>query len=213
MGTRGRIDSWLRPALLATLLAVAVVAVGCGDDEGTNTAEATTTTEATTFTDTTASISTTAAADTTSSTESTQPVDVPTNERASGSGCTPGTTDSLPDGLWFGFIDDPRADQVSFDLACWFTGAAAVAAAAGDGQESPPPNDFHIRNDSDQLRTLAVDPSTEVAWLRKPGDPETVEVVTYRAWLAEQPGRPVTPGVWLNVEDGQVRSIEEQYVP
>ncbi|MDH3679954.1 MAG: GerMN domain-containing protein, partial [Acidimicrobiia bacterium] len=142
-----------------------------------------------------------------------QQLDVPTNERASGSGCTPTSSDSLPDGLWFGFIEDPQTDQVSFDLACWFTGAAAAAAAAEDGEESPPPNDFHIRNESDRLRTLAVDPSAEVAWLPNPGDPESLEVVTYHAWLAEQPGRPVAPGVWLNVEDGRVISIEEQYVP
>ena len=46
-----------------------------------------------------------------------------------GSGCTPRAGDSLPDGRWFGFVDDAQADQVSFDLACWFTGTAAAAAA------------------------------------------------------------------------------------
>ncbi|MDH3296281.1 MAG: hypothetical protein OER95_18330, partial [Acidimicrobiia bacterium] len=104
-------------------------------------------------------------------------------------------------------------DELSFDLACWFTGDAATVAAAEDGEESPPPNDFHIRNDSDRLRTLAVDPGAAVDWLPNPGDPASVETVPYDVWLAEQPGRPVTPGVWLNVEDGRVISIEEQYVP
>jgi hypothetical protein len=102
---------------------------------------------------------------------------------------------------------------VSFDLACWFTGGGAAAAAAEDGEESPPPNDFHIRKESDRLRTLAIDASAEVAWLPNPGDPESLEVVAYKVWLAEQPGRPVSPGVWLSVEDGRVISIEEQYIP
>lgn len=138
---------------------------------------------------------------------------VPTNERASGSGCTPAAGDSLSDGRWFGFVDDAQADRVSFDLACWFTGTAAAAAASEDGEESPPPNDFHIRNESDRLRTLTVDPAAEVAWLPNPGDPASLEVIAYDAWLAEQAGRPVRPGVWLNVDDGRVVSIDEQYVP
>lgn len=140
-------------------------------------------------------------------------LDVPTNERASGSGCTPGPGDDLPDGRWFGFVADARADAVSFDLACWFTGAAAVAAAAEDGEESPPPNDFHVRNDSDRLRTLTVDSSSEVAWLPDPGDPESLQVVGYPAWLIERTDRAFLPGVWLEVAGGRVVSIEEQYVP
>lgn len=140
-------------------------------------------------------------------------LDVATNERASGSGCTPPTGNGLPDGRWFGFVDAPQADELSFDLACWFSGTAAVAAADEDGEESPPPNDYHIRNQSDLLRTLPVDPSTEVAWLPDPGDPESYEVVTYAFWRDEQSDRGFAPGIWVNIEDGQVISIEEQYVP
>ncbi len=140
-------------------------------------------------------------------------LDVPTNERASGSGCTPSTGDTLPDGRWFGFITEPETGQVVFDLACWFTGTAAVAAAAEDGEESPPPNDFHIRNASDRLRTVVVGPSTQVVWLPNPGDPASAETVTYPDWLAQQPGRDYKPGVWLDVGNGQITAIEEQYVP
>ncbi|MDH3300207.1 MAG: hypothetical protein OES24_06835, partial [Acidimicrobiia bacterium] len=98
-------------------------------------------------------------------------------------------------------------------LACWFTGRAAEEAASEDGEESPPPNDYYIRNDNEQLRTLEVDPSTEVAWLPNPGDPASVETVGYSAWLAEQPGRDFAPGVWLTVDDGRITAMEEQYVP
>ncbi|MDH3683935.1 MAG: GerMN domain-containing protein, partial [Acidimicrobiia bacterium] len=140
-------------------------------------------------------------------------LDVSTNERASGSGCTPPPGDTLPDGRWFGFVDEADADRLSFDLACWFTGTAAAAAAAEDGEESPPPNDFHIRNESDRLRTLPVDVGTAVDWLPNPGDPASVEKVAYDVWLAQQPGRDPTPGVWLDIEDGHIAGIEEQYVP
>ena len=127
-------------------------------------------------------------------------LDVPTNERASGSGCTPPPADDLPDGRWFGFVDQADPDQLSFDLACWFTGTAAAAAAAEDGEESPPPNDFYIRNGSDRLRSLPVDPGAAVDWLPNPGDPASAEKIAYDVWLNQQPGRDPIPGVWLDIE-------------
>lgn len=140
-------------------------------------------------------------------------LDVPTNERASGSGCTPPAGDGLPDGRWFGIVDDPGEQALSFDLACWFTGTAAAAAAAEDGEESPPPNDYHIRNANSRLRTLAVAPTTEVAWLPEPGNPQSLVVVGYAAWRAQQADRVFQPGVWVTIDDGLVVSIEEQFVP
>jgi len=141
-------------------------------------------------------------------------LDVTTEDRASGAGCTPPSADTLPAGRWFGFIEDVQAEQLSFDLACWFTGAAAETAATEDGEESPPPNDYYVRNDSDRLRIHPVDSATEVEWLPDPGDPGSAEVVTYATWLAERATRTTNPGVWLTVEDdSHVIRIEEQYVP
>ena len=141
-------------------------------------------------------------------------LDVTTNERASGAGCTPSSTDTLPAGRWFGFVEDAQGEQLSFDLACWFTGAAADAAATEDGEESPPPNDYYIRNDSDRIRIHPVDSGIEVEWLPDPGDPQSAEVVTYATWLAGRATRTTNPGVWLTVEDdSHVIKIEEQYVP
>ena len=45
---------------------------------------------------------------------------------------------------------------VTFDLVQWFQGDAAARAAAEDGEESPPPNDYYIRNVNPRLRTLPV---------------------------------------------------------
>ncbi len=138
---------------------------------------------------------------------------LPTNEQAEGSGCTPPTGDGLPDGRWFGYVDDSQSAELDFDLACWFTGTSAAAAASEDGEESPPPNDYYVRNQSDRARTLAVDPTARVAWLPNPGDPTTLAVLTYDSWLAEQPGRLFPPGVWLTIENGQITDVEEQFVP
>lgn len=166
---------------------------------------------------TTLSLPATSSSSTTSNAPSSAPVselDTPTNERADGSGCTPASTDTLPAGRWFGFIYDAGPDELVFDLACWFTGEAAALAAAEDGRESPPPNDYYIRNESDRLRTHPVDSATEVNWLLELGDPESIEVVTYSSWLANRLGRSDNPGVWITVEDdSHVVRIEEQFVP
>jgi hypothetical protein len=41
---------------------------------------------------------------------------------------------------------DPGQQTVTFDLIQFFTGDAATKAAAEDNKESPPPNDYYIRN-------------------------------------------------------------------
>jgi hypothetical protein len=141
-------------------------------------------------------------------------LDLPVVERADGSGCTPASVDTLPAGRWFGFIADVQPEELSFDLACWFTGSAAVEAAAEDGEESPPPNDYHIRNENDRVRVHPVDSATEVVWLPNPGDPATAETVSYDEWLTGRAARSYNPGVWLTVtDDSHVVRIEEQYVP
>jgi len=66
---------------------------------------------------------------------------------------------------------------MSFDLACWFTGTAAADAALEARDESPPPNDYYIRNDTDRVRAMPVDPLAEVAWLSEAGNAETLEIV------------------------------------
>lgn len=136
-----------------------------------------------------------------------------TNERASGSGCTPGSAE-LPEGRWFGFVTDTEASRIVFDLACWFSGSAAIDAAAEDGEESPPPNDYYIRNANDQLRTIPVSAVAEVTWLGNVGDPASAETIPYRQWIELRAGRgEYQPGVWIEIDDGAVETVEEQYVP
>jgi hypothetical protein len=51
---------------------------------------------------------------------------------------------------------DLAGRTVTVDLVQWFTGEAATKAAAEDGEESPPPNDYYVRNVNPRLRTLPV---------------------------------------------------------
>ena len=192
----------------AALTVVALVAVACGsDDATTSTTAASTTTSVPT---TTAPTSTTSPNTTASSTSTTAP---DTNSFAEGSGCSPGTTGSLPDGEWFGYVAAATTGELEFDLACWFAGDAAADAAAEDGAESPPPNDYYVRNLNDMLRTLDVAGNAGVRWLPNAGDPSTAELVTYPDWLTGRAERDYQPGVWLVIEDGAITDIQEQYVP
>lgn len=223
MNTLQRNRRWI---LVIGVVAFALLATACGGDES-STTEATTTTAppstasttaapattTTTATATTESTTTTAAATTTTTTAATTTT-IDVNTLADGSGCTPGTT-QLGDGVWFGYIDTADTTNIEFDLACWFTGDAAVQATAQDGVESPPPNDYYVRNENPQLRTIPVAAGAEVSWLPSTGDPSTQTTVPYADWLTGRAARgsDYQPGVWVTIAGGSVTFIEEQYVP
>jgi hypothetical protein len=130
---------------------------------------------------------------------------------AEGSGCTPGQGE-LGDGRWFGFVPATTSGTVEFDLACWFTGDAATRAAAEDGEESPP-NNYYVRNVNETTRTLDVAADASVVWYPLGGDPTSEETTTYPDWLQGVEERGFMFGVWLEVDDGAVVSIHEQWVP
>lgn len=134
-----------------------------------------------------------------------------TNEEASGSGCTPGS-ETLTDGEWFGFVQVAESSQIEFDLACWFTGVAAADAAAEDGEESPPPNDYYIRNVSSVVRQIPVAGATLVERLADSGGDNLAEV-SYGNWASGWAEVEYQPGVWVTVSGGEVVHIVEQYVP
>jgi spore germination protein GerM len=141
----------------------------------------------------------------------TTPTPVDVNALASGSGCTPGPG-ALPDGTWFGYVSEPANETLAFDLACWFSGVGAIEAALEDGEESPPPNDYYIRNTTTDTRTIPVAANVIVRWL-PPEDIANLADIDYSEWVEIRPDRDWLPGVWLEVEGGEVISIEEQYQP
>ncbi len=128
-----------------------------------------------------------------------------------GSGCVV-QGDTLPDGRWFGYVAAADEAGLSFDLACWFIGEEANMVAAQDGEESPVPNDYYVRNKNARLRNVPVGDSTVVFWLLTPGSPDEA-AVDYSFWLANASDRPYQPGAWIVVESGVVSTLTEQYTP
>jgi len=199
----------MRPKTAAVMLVVSLLASctgGDGDVAETTEPPAATTTEPPVVNTTAPVATTTSTAPATTSTTA-RAVDGPL-----GSGCSPGEAATLPEGEWFGFVTATSASGIEFDLACWFTGQAAVEAAAEDGEESPPPNDYYVRNDNPQIRSLTVSPEAGVVWYPT-GDPTGEAQVTFQQWADEVEGRGFFFGVWLDVIDGEVAAMREQWVP
>jgi len=115
---------------------------------------------------------------------------VATNLLADRSGCTPGTTQHLPDGVWYGDFVSATSSHLEFDLACWFYGDAATIAAAEDGEESPPPNDYYVRNSNPLVRTLSVGDGAIVRWMPENGVAALVEAESFETWLAARAAMP-----------------------
>jgi hypothetical protein len=129
--------------------------------------------------------------------------------------------DVLEDGRHFALLRSltPAAaagapGSLQLDLAQWFEGDAADAAAAQDGVIAPGEqveNDYYIRNVSDRLRTMPVagDAATQVVDRDNCCDlvPSTVDALAVRGFAD---GR---DAFWLDVQGGVVVAIQEQYRP
>jgi hypothetical protein len=129
------------------------------------------------------------------------PASMPGTDGAAGSGCSPGTA-TLPDGIWFGFIDAASDDRLSFDLACVWPDRNM--------------DDGFITNDSDKLRNVSVAPAATayqivdrdgIDWLPMP----------YRDWLVAPPDEPLCSwpcdAAWLYVNDGVVTELVQLFFP
>jgi hypothetical protein len=103
---------------------------------------------------------------------------------------------------------------VTFDLIQWFEGDAAAKAAAEDGQESPPPNDYYTRNVNPRLRTLPVTSGARVTLtLQTTGQSGGNAAGPVPADLATVAASGAGHIFWATVRGGQIQALEEQYVP
>jgi hypothetical protein len=124
----------------------------------------------------------------------------------------------LADGRHPAFLKrvDPGRRTITFDLVQFYTGDAATRAAAEDGKESPPPNDYYIRNVNRKLRTLPVRadaPITVNVLAAQSTGGATKDVSVTLAKLATWFPNAGTPPFWITVEQGQVAKIAQQYLP
>lgn len=210
--------------VLAPLACLVLVLASCASPEPTVTtapASAATTTgspsaSGTSSADTTpmgtAPTSTTPAPSTTQASPTQKPSpDTTAADGAGGSGCHPGSDTTLPDGVWFGNVTAHTDNQISFDLACWFTGEAAVQAAAEDGEESPPPNGYYVRNNNEATRELTVSPGATTHFYPD-GNPNPVDG-DFEQWVEVLDERGPYFGVWVQMRDDQAVSMDEQWTP
>lgn len=205
---------------------LAVLAAACGDDTAATTSSAvattvaeTTTTTAPATTTTPAETTTTAAAATTTQApvvfafDATSPLPEVFGAEGDphGSGCVVDGAE-LPDGVWFGIANSVSAATITFDLACFFTGPAAIAASTADGAEAA---DFHVRNQNPKLYSVPISPTAQVYYvdmITGPG-PTPIAVTSWPTAdsFATCPGE-YCP-VWLYVNGGVATGIVEQYLP
>lgn len=151
------------------------------------------------------------------------PVEPLGSDGATGSGCSPGTPDTLPDGVWFGFVADLTATEVEFDLACLYTGEEAYARGV-----HPDGADILVVNDSPALRRLPVGADSRFFLHADPFEsglhldrlvfgPGNVDAFwSHLASLEPWPGATSwderwreAVGVWVLVEDGEAVEILE----
>jgi hypothetical protein len=124
----------------------------------------------------------------------------------------------LPDGRHPVLIKtvDPDRRRITFDLIQFYQGEDATREAAKDHQESPPPNDYYIRNTNPRLRTLPVTSDAAI----------TCNTLTagYTGSATKNVAVPLdrlrivllgksSPPFWITVRNGQVVKIAEQYLP
>jgi hypothetical protein len=213
--------------LIALVLAFSLLAAACGDDSAettTTTLAATTTTAAPTTTTgapttTTVAPTTTTAAPTTTTT--TAPLFVITFDSLGrpefppvlggssdphGSGCSP-PGDVLPDGIWFGYAEALSAGVISFDLACYFTGAAAeTASMAGDCDTEF--GQYCVRNNNPKLFPVALAADVDQYYIVD-GFPEPTSSWPVPGSYLTCPGERC--GVWLYVNGGVITEMWEMF--
>jgi len=211
--------------------ALALVIVSCGDSATDTTTTATSTTLASTTTPqptTTLAPTTTLPPTTTAPTTTTTtlapiyysvanhgifPVALFTEADGHGSGCTP-PGNVLPDGIWFGAAEGLSGSTLTFDLACFWTGAAAQAEAAADGEEA---FDFYIRNINPKVFTIPLDPAGSAYSLdQSMPDVSNPLPIPMPVW-PENLGWATCPSegcmVWIFINGGVVTELVEQYLP
>ena len=117
-----------------------------------------------------------------------------------GSGCAPGS-DTLPDGIWWGYIEELSAASITFDLAClrWNDDPN------DDGIEE---GGWEIQNANPKTRQVSVHPDAE-AMCQLWGCPPTA--YPYTEWMERAPVQPamLDEGVWLYINDGMVTEVGE----
>jgi hypothetical protein len=135
---------------------------------------------------------------------------------------TPPATNSgqvvLADGRHPAFLKDVdlASRTIVIDVVQFFTGTEAAKAASQDGQESPPPDDYYIRNANKRLRSLPVLPTARITVNVLAGDETgdaTKDLPIDLAKLASYFPSDISPLFWVTVRGDQIAALQEQFLP
>tara|TARA_B100000902_G_scaffold245281_1_gene232228 strand:+ start:93 stop:878 length:786 start_codon:yes stop_codon:yes gene_type:complete len=136
-----------------------------------------------------------------------------------GSGCTPQSSE-LPDGVWFGVIEEKNTDSIIFDLACFYVDELAQEKALEEGYGEVM-NGFYISNQNPNVFDLEVHQQAMVHEIRLHNENASspLETINYAEWPSDSgkfmcwtEGEPSCL-VWVAINDGHVTEILEQYLP
>ena len=105
---------------------------------------------------------------------------------------------------------DPGRGMVTFDLVQFFRDEEATREAAKDHQESPPPNDYYMRNVNPRLRTLPVGAGASITANQLAGSNQSIPVTLAKLSSLTRAGSGV---FWITVRDGQIVQVAEQWLP
>jgi hypothetical protein len=111
---------------------------------------------------------------------------------------------------------DPDRRRITFDLIQFYQGDDAIREASNDHQESPPPNDYYIRNANPKLRMLPVRSDATITCNTLTAGytgSATKDVQVPLDRLAIVLPRGGAGPFWITVRHDQVVKIAEQYVP
>ncbi len=134
----------------------------------------------------------------------------------------------LEDGLYIGYITAISTEgltggpEIQFDLGVWFDGDEADAMAAEDGEESPRPNGYYIRNLDPSHLLIEVSSTVRVSsiwYFYHESELERRPVGFAEIVAAMNPPIDDTGAIlraspwWITITDGRVVAIDEQYIP
>jgi hypothetical protein len=142
-----------------------------------------------------------------------------TNPPSPQGGATSGQPVVLADGRHPVYLRtvDPDSRKLTFDLIQFYFGDDAAREAAKDGKESPPPNDYYIRNVNPALRTLPMRADAPITvntlaagYTGSATRNVNVQLSRLKIMLDF---RGYSPPFWITVRNDQVIRIAEQYLP
>ena len=122
-------------------------------------------------------------------------------------------------GTYYGYVRSFKKAtgySAGIDFAQFLTGAAAAKAATAHGDESPPPNDYYILNESTKVRTYPVSSGASIVVLGWKGADATQRATIPRSdfLTAVKPGGEYADALYkVTLVKGTVTKIEQVFLP